>query len=215
MKRNLIKDIAILCKKSYKNNFQVSRNIMIDTESGLQVNFLINDTENTLYIVFRGSDELKDWSSNLMINNIELKDNIKVHKGFYLFLQKNNIIQTILNIIQTIQEKKNYKIIICGHSLGGALSQVLAYELLESNYNIEIIVLGMLNIGNIEFQKKLLNRYNIIMINFSNDIVYRLLSILYNKCLFYNIILPNINRTNGFNNHNIDTYIEYLKKFDI
>tara|TARA_B100001939_G_scaffold338676_1_gene344555 strand:+ start:217 stop:864 length:648 start_codon:yes stop_codon:yes gene_type:complete len=215
MTRNLIKDTAILCKKSYKNNFDVSKNIVIDTESGLQCNFLINDNSNLLYIVFRGSDELKDWFSNILISDIELKDNIKIHKGFYLFLQKNNIIKTIKNIIETIQEKNKYKIIICGHSLGGALSQVLAYELLEYNYNIQLIIFGMLNIGNIEFQKKLNSKYNIIMINYSNDIVFQLLSIIYKKCLFNNIILPNNNKNNGFKNHSIDVYIEYLKKFDI
>ena len=215
MKRNLIKDTAILCKKSYNNNFFGTRNIVIDTDSGLQCNFLIDDTLNTLYIVFRGSDELKDWKSNIMISDIELQDNVRIHKGFYLFLQKNNIIKTILNIIETIQKDNNYNIIICGHSLGGALSQVLGYELLEFNYNIKIIIFGMLNIGNLKFQEKLLKRYNIIMINFSNDIIFQLLSILYKKCLFNNIILPNVNGNNGFKNHNIDVYIEYLKKFDI
>lgn len=215
MKRNLIKDTAILCKKSYNNNFDVSKNIVIDTESGLQCNFLINDKINTLYIVFRGSDELKDWRSNIMINDIILKDNVKIHKGFYLFLQKNNIIKTILNIIEIIQKTKKYKIIICGHSLGGALSQVLGYELLDTSYNIDIIIFGMINIGNLEFQKKLQNRYNIIMVNFSNDVVFQLLLIFYKKCIFNNIILPNLKGNNGFKNHNIDMYIEFLKKFDI
>jgi len=215
MERNLIKDIAILCKKSYKNNFDSSKNIVIDTDFGLQCNFLINDKTNKLYIVFRGSDEWKDWKSNIMINHINLKDNVKVHKGFYLFLQRNNIIKTMVNIIETIQKEKKYNIIICGHSLGGALSQVLGYELLDTNYNIEMYIFGMLNIGNIEFQKKLIKRYNIVLINFSNDIVFQFLSILYRKNLFYNIILPNIYRNNGLKNHNIDVYIDYLKKFDI
>lgn len=215
MERNLIKDIAVLCKKSYNNNFFGTKNIVIDTDFGLQCNFLINNKKNRLYIVFRGSDEWKDWKSNIMINQIELKDNVKVHKGFYLFLQRNNIIKTILNIIETIQKEKNYDIIICGHSLGGALSQVLGYELLDTNYNIQIYIFGMLNIGNLEFQNKLIQRYPIILINFSNDIIFQLLSILYRKNVFYNIILPNIYRNNGLTNHNIDVYIDYLKKFDI
>ena len=39
MERNLIRDLAILCKKSYKNNFDNSKNIVIDTDFGLQCNF--------------------------------------------------------------------------------------------------------------------------------------------------------------------------------
>lgn len=210
MSRNNIKYVANLCQKSYTNNFDISKNILIDTSFGMQCNLLVNDDHKTIYIIFRGSDEIQDWISNLVLTNIYLKDNVIIHKGFYLLLQKDRIIHKIIESIEILKNEYNYDIIISGHSLGGALSQILAYELLLTNYKIEIIIFGMINIGNIQFQKKLLKKYNIIMINFINDIVYHLLKKKYKNSLFLNIIIPNYNKKNFIHNHFMSSYINYI-----
>lgn len=105
------------------------------------------DTKS-LYVVFRGSNNNNDWLHNLRAygTNLDtpsvlkpvledsLKDNVRVHEGFYKYLFDNDKAKgeqrfdMILGDIQNFAEQ-GYKIYVCGHSLGGALASLTAFKL--------------------------------------------------------------------------------------
>jgi len=108
---------------------------------------IINKTEKRITVVFRGSVTLKDWIVDLsgvkktpeIIEEFSSKD-VDIHCGFagYLFGESNEEGKTkfdqILYILkQACSSYKDYDIYITGHSLGGALTQLLAFALAGSS----------------------------------------------------------------------------------
>jgi len=108
-----------------------------------------------IIVSFRGSQNpdfsTRDWRSNLNARLAEmdtpaliadkmkgkLKKRVLVHKGFYnylfnnKYLKKENLKQRIDVIIDDVNRvlEKDYTIQVHGHSLGGALASMLAFEL--------------------------------------------------------------------------------------
>lgn len=92
-----------------------------------------DETNKTIWIIFRGTDNIKEWYNNFKISQSSYndydgiksnlpsfmqqnKDDIKIHKGFlhiYTVLSK-----TILNYLEPF---KKYNIILSGHSLGASI----------------------------------------------------------------------------------------------
>ncbi|ERJ12454.1 lipase family protein [Haloplasma contractile] len=90
-------------------------------EDGLQFYTFKSRVNKTLVIGFRGTDEWKDWITNinLILGNASQYETAKEH----------------LN--KLFQQYKDYKIYFCGHSLGGALSQKLfVYYYCLSEYKL-------------------------------------------------------------------------------
>ena len=137
----------------------------------------VNRTDKRLTVFFRGSVQgNRDWPTNFKAlpktlnvppalqeeeadgSDIELDEEIKVHRGFYAYLNQKlytttgrrlrpfdraiemikpgthtrTKFQDIENNLKVLLQKKEfqgYRVYISGHSLGGALSQLLAYQL--------------------------------------------------------------------------------------
>lgn len=142
-------------------------NIYIDLLS--QYNELVVFGYNTdykqIFISFRGSTNIPNWINNIKFTQIQPYNNtnISVEKGFYNIFKnlKDEVIDTLNNIKL---KYKTEKILITGHSLGGALSTLLAFEMLYiNNYNVNDIILitfGSPRVGNEEFIT-LINNYHI------------------------------------------------------
>ena len=114
-------------------------NIYIDLLS--QYNELVvfgyNIDYEQIFISFRGSTNIPNWINNIKFTQIQPYNNtnISVEKGFYNIFKnlKDEVIDTLNNIKL---KYKTEKILITGHSLGGALSTLLAFEMLYiNNYN--------------------------------------------------------------------------------
>lgn len=104
-------------------------------------------------VCFRGSVTETDWATNFQIYFKEVPNPVKqhasqeetvcVHHGFHSYLFEPNArgvkgpngellsqYQEILqeHILPVLREHPNYKLYICGHSLGGALATLFAFE---------------------------------------------------------------------------------------
>lgn len=105
-----------------------------------------------IVIAFRGTSHANDWLYNLSAQLIDMKTpkelvgklkgklnkNIKVHRGFYEYIFNNKhqdgkqVYDKILADIEPFVEK-GYNIHVTGHSLGAALSSMLAFKLAGSD----------------------------------------------------------------------------------
>lgn len=164
--KNLYKFCSKLSKETYKNTPNVS-NLLYDTHMN------VINTNNTLYICFRGTSSLQNWKSNFDIRLKEYKKNnnkFKIHNGFYT--QYNSIRHNILPFL--IKNDTYNNIIVCGHSLGGALATICCLDICDNIYNrnITCVTFGCPRIGNKDFSD-LYNLYNIKMhrIVISDDLV--------------------------------------------
>jgi len=93
------------------------------------------EKDDTLYICIQGSrankDNNKDWKDNLNFKQIK-SPGIKSHK-----FHEGHYEQTLVIYRQIIKLYKSYKnVYICGHSLGGALAQILAMLMSYSKIRI-------------------------------------------------------------------------------
>lgn len=103
---------------------------------GITYGLTVNETEKVVAVTFRGSVTGTDWWKNINFFWETLHDNVKVHKGFYDYLYRhgtsrkiNDIVRDIKDVFKDEELKKTYELYIFGHSLGGALAQLLAYEI--------------------------------------------------------------------------------------
>lgn len=94
--------------------------------------------EDMMVIAFRGTDDIQDWLINL--NRFAVKTpHGEIHKGFY------NAYQSLKpQILGSLKEKQPKHLWITGHSLGGALALVCAYDLTE---NEKIDLDGIITFG--------------------------------------------------------------------
>ena len=172
---------------------------------------LINDT---IFIAFKGTTDLMNWYANayILLKNV---DDVRIHNGFFNLYKEYEP-----DILAFLKSKKFKKIILTGHSLGGALATVAAYELSKIHkVKFELFTFGSPQVGNIEFKKKLnglLDR-SWRFVN-RNDIVTR--SVEFARSDFYHVgklILINSTGTSNVNAHGMHHYITGIenKKYDI
>ena len=141
----------------------------------------------TYTIIFRGSQEPQDWITNfslkyqLFLNN---QKKGKVHGGFYkaltLFFHTLKTKKKILKnkeFLHDIQELKNAKFLIAGHSLGGALATLLGCYLYEKGLakeNFEIYTFGAPPIGTKQFVQEYESKIKLFRVVNEDDIVPKL-----------------------------------------
>jgi len=114
--------------------------------------------EDTLYIIFQGSHGRADWLDNFKFWHRDLRKtkpygnidtDIEIHTGF---LEQYQLVRSLIHSV--IKENPNIsKIVVAGHSLGGALSSLCSVDI---NYNfqekdITCITLGSPRAGNRAF----------------------------------------------------------------
>ena len=137
-------------------------NILI--QNGEQVIFGYNEIYNSIFISFRGSENIQNWIANIQVSQITpySDKSIAVATGFYKLFES---LQTnIYKIVDELIEKYNTnQLLITGHSLGAALSTLNAFDILyyQKDYKIyALITFGSPRVGNKEFAKRF-ESYNI------------------------------------------------------
>ncbi|CBN74085.1 lipase [Ectocarpus siliculosus] len=131
--------------------------------SGRSILDAIHDTEafvtandDMIVVVFRGTQELTDWTTNLNMGLRSARNEWKIdlegcdlHRGFddgvdtvWLPSSKNGMYQTIKNLYN--EHGKSRKLYIAGHSLGGALATIAAARL---SFVDDMNIAGIYTIG--------------------------------------------------------------------
>ena len=140
-------------------NFELTQTISTMTPKGLSENlamiFYHRETKIT-YIIFSGSATkhmwLKDVSCQLVNVDlvIDFENPVMVHKGFQeLYGCTRNI---IMNTVEDWLHDITDKYVIAGHSLGGALATLCAYDLNTFLHKpINVCTFGSPRVGNVPF----------------------------------------------------------------
>ena len=124
---------------------------------GEQIIFGLIPDYNALFIGFRGSSNIQNWIDNIQCRQITPYDDkqLSVEKGFYnLFSSLDDM---IYNILDNMIIKYNTNVLfITGHSLGGALASLMAFdvEYSKKNYQVKsVITFGSPRVGNSYFSR--------------------------------------------------------------
>ena len=107
--------------------------------------------DHTLWIGFRGSSNIQNWINNVQFSFVcpYTSPTICVEKGFYTIY--TNMYEDIHKVIEKYTQYTQC-IIFTGHSLGGAIATLFAYDMVkQNNKNIHVITFGSPRVGNEEF----------------------------------------------------------------
>lgn len=123
-------------------------------DNDLQVVIAFNDRLKKIIVIFRGTTCYRDWYYNLNFCQIEIEDNIFVHKGFYKKLKSEGSFNNINNILfSLLHYKSDYDLYLTGYSSGGALALLYGYLIRDKiNKRINIITFGSPRLGNKNFR---------------------------------------------------------------
>lgn len=111
-----------------------------------------NTEYNNIFVGFRGSSNIQNWLDNLQVSHISPYDDelISVEKGFYKIY--NSLRDTLYNKLDELSLKyKTNNILITGHSLGGAIASLFAFDICYYSlpYKINTLVtFGSPRVGN-------------------------------------------------------------------
>lgn len=152
--------------------------VMVDDENSdteLVYGICVNSIKKQITVIFRGCTTTKDWRASadpfLTTQKIHLgeeKTYVSIHRGFYNYLCRqdgtgSNKFERICSNLQILLERyPGYRIYCTGHSLGGALATVFAFELAAESSNttmtlpqspITCISFASPMVGNLSFER--------------------------------------------------------------
>ena len=122
----------------YGDDFKVSS---LDV-NGVRV-FVLRDKHREI-VVFRGTDNLLNWLTNLKVEAVPFKavPKAQVHSGFF------EIAKTVEKKVKLDKEKL---VTVTGHSLGGAVALLYGALLHDDGYDVRVITFGAPPVGNDAF----------------------------------------------------------------
>jgi predicted lipase len=153
---------AKLSRAAYnKNGYSINKKYLIESKKTDTQCYVFAENDIT-YIVFRGTEKkFRDIFTDLWAFKKELpfknKKGIRVHRGFldaYMSVRDE--------ILTKVLELNSKRIIITGHSLGGALATLCGVDLQKNSivhwHNLHLATFGSPKVGNRKFKKSFNNR---------------------------------------------------------
>lgn len=132
--------------------------------------------DKDFYIIFRGSDGKADWADNIEYKQVPytFDHTLQLHKGFYKD-QYLLVRQQLLNeVFEYFKLRPKGRVIVSGHSLGGALAIICAYDIKQTCNMFEITCASFAapRVGNAKFTKAYKNAaINTYLFRYKNDTV--------------------------------------------
>jgi len=112
-------------------------------ESKTDTQAFVATKDKTIYIVFRGSSSKKDFQNDASVDKVPfIEKGEKVHIGFKTCWDavKDEICKSLDIALKNLgQEQVIDNIVVCGHSLGAAISTLCAYEIYKIYKSNKII----------------------------------------------------------------------------
>lgn len=128
---------------------QIERKFKFEDIRETNTQFFYFETLEYFLISFRGTKEIVDWATNLNAEMVQFKEGVGiVHAGFYkAFTSVKPIIDTVV-----MGMNPDKPILICGHSLGGAITNLVAAYLRKLGHSkIMIYTFGSPLVGDTDF----------------------------------------------------------------
>jgi Lipase (class 3) len=113
------------------------------------------------YVPYPGDDEPGD-------HDVPKCENCTVHMGF-LSSWKNTREVIVPVVIEAMEKYPDYKLVLVGHSLGGAVASLAGLEFLAKNYSPVLTTFGEPRLGNKAFVDYLDARFNVSHTNCTHD----------------------------------------------
>lgn len=147
------------CAELARENENVIRqvfplSIFLEDEDTDTQGYCALDGDN-LIVGFRGTQQLKDWLTDINAFHVEYPYNnynskIMVHRGF---IQAYKSVRALVHEFYTLYKDKIKVINVCGHSLGGSLATLCAIDL-QYNFDkpVNAYVSGNPMVGNSAFR---------------------------------------------------------------
>ena len=116
-----------------------------------------NKIYDSIFVGFRGSSNIQNWLDNLQFSHTSPYDDnlISVEKGFYKIY--NSLQQLLYDTIDELSLKYDTtNILITGHSLGGAIASLFAFDIYYYSFPYQItslITFGSPRVGNNYFSE--------------------------------------------------------------
>jgi hypothetical protein len=130
----------------------------------------------SIYVVWRGSESKKDFQNDASIDKVPfINEGEKVHIGFKSSWE--SVVGDTYDAIDTALENLQGKatdIVVCGHSLGGAVATLYAHSIKKHypHYNIKSVTIGSPRVGNKIFKENYDNSgIDTLRIVHNNDLV--------------------------------------------
>ena len=122
------------------------------------VQFAILRKGNMVFVVFAGTNELKDCWRHLFVRREKIGEGILVHRGWLADFQK--CIPVMYSTLRNLMENLSTQVTFLGHSYGGSLAQLAAwyYSHEISGCRVHLTTYGSPRVGNKGFAKDLDNR---------------------------------------------------------
>jgi len=115
-------------------------------------------SNDTLYIVWRGSSSPKDFLKDAQVKKVNfVEPGEKVHNGFYTaFSSVKEDLYSSINFILSKKLDKIKSVVICGHSLGAALTVISSYMICKDfpqiAHLVKNVTIGCPRVGNSTFK---------------------------------------------------------------
>ena len=164
---DLVKDSLLISQNTYCDNNEINKESLVEKVLETDYDKAIigyNTKYDSIFVAFRGSNNIQDWINNFHISKIypyDKYENVGVENGFYS-IYKTFELPIFSNIVYLSIKYNTSNLILTGHSLGAALSTLLAFDILNDDvyegFNIHsIITFGSPRVGNYEFSNAIKN----------------------------------------------------------
>jgi hypothetical protein len=111
-------------------------------------------SDKHIYVLFRGSSSIQNWISDLDAIKTDYTTfpecKCKVHKGF--FDAEQQVASFVVDEVRRLKgELSGYSVTVAGHSLGAALSHLMAMDIKKAGIDCDVINFGMPRVGTPEY----------------------------------------------------------------